>query len=60
MIDFYKKMIEPTKRKFCARCLNYTLHRQRFDKESGWTYFACDNCEFSGEEVVYQGGLRDE
>ena len=38
---------------YCPRCRDYTIHLQRFDKESEWTYFACDICEFFlGEEVL--------
>ena len=48
----HKHKYKPPRQSFCPRCGN-TVHRQRWDGEGSWTYFACDVCEFwVGEEVT--------
>ena len=56
----FRDKYRPPQITFCPCCRGFNLHRQRFDKESGWTYFACDICEFFvGEEVTCREGLKD-
>jgi len=53
----YKSKYKPPQPTFCPRC-GYTVHRLRFDNEGGWTYFACDICEYwVGEEVLIREAI---
>ena len=47
----YKHKYKPPKLTYCSRC-GTTIHRLRFNREDGWTYYACDICEFWIAEEV--------